>query len=57
MSRRPARCTEADISRALKAAERLGPHWAVEILRDGTIRLAHNAIAIAADPPRKDIRL
>jgi hypothetical protein len=37
MSRRPARCTQADISRAVKAA---GPGMCVEILPDGTIRIA-----------------
>jgi hypothetical protein len=37
MSRRPARCTQADISRAIKAA---GPGMAVDILPDGTIRIA-----------------
>lgn len=36
MSRRPARCTEADIRRAVKAA---GGRMAVEVLTDGTIRL------------------
>lgn len=36
MSRRPARCTEADIRRAVKAA---GERRAVDILPDGTIRL------------------
>jgi hypothetical protein len=39
MSRRPARCTQADIKRAIKAAEAAGAHMAVDILPDGTIRL------------------
>jgi hypothetical protein len=37
LSRRPARCTEADIKRAVKAA---GPGMCVDILPDGTIRIA-----------------
>lgn len=36
MSRRPARCTEADIRRAVKVAD---GRMAVDILPDGTIRL------------------
>lgn len=39
MSRRPARCTEADLKRAIKAAQAVGKDWAVEVLPDGTIRL------------------
>jgi hypothetical protein len=39
MSRRPARCTQADIRRAIKAVEQAGASMAVEILPDGTIRL------------------
>lgn len=36
MSRRPARCTQAEIRRAVAEA---GPDRAVDILPDGTIRL------------------
>lgn len=39
MSRRPSRCTQADIRRALEAAKASGECLAVEILPDGTIRL------------------
>lgn len=39
MSRRPARCTQADIKRALSVAQKFGPDVAVDILPDGTIRL------------------
>ncbi len=39
MSRRPARCTQADIRRAIEASEKAGANMAVEILPDGTIRL------------------
>jgi hypothetical protein len=42
MSRRPARCTQADITRALKAAERHSPDMAVEVTPDGTIRIVRN---------------
>lgn len=37
MSRRPARCTEADLRRAGKVAQQLG--MMVEVLTDGTIRV------------------
>jgi hypothetical protein len=40
MSRRAARCTQADIHRAIKAVEQAGARMAVEILPDGTIRLS-----------------
>ena len=39
VSRRSARCTQADIRRALQAANSTGFAMAVEILPDGTIRL------------------
>lgn len=39
MSRRPARCTVAEIARALRAVEKTGAHVAVTILPDGTIKL------------------
>ena len=39
MSRRPARCTQADLNRAIKAA---GPGRTVDVLPDGTIRIAPN---------------
>lgn len=39
MSRRAARCTQADMHRAIKAVEQSGANMAVEILPDGTIRL------------------
>jgi hypothetical protein len=49
MSRRPARFTEADVHRALKAAERAGPDWRVEVLPDGTIRLQRQSTATKLD--------
>jgi hypothetical protein len=39
MSRRAARCTEAEIRRAIKAAEGFDAPKAVEIAPDGTIRI------------------
>lgn len=32
MSRRPALVTEADVARALRAAQKVGPEWCVEIV-------------------------
>lgn len=49
MSRRPARCTQADIRRAIQAAQKAGVPMAVEISPDGTIRLTPTA-AIAPEP-------
>ena len=45
VSRRPARVTQADIARALRAAEQVGAHVAVEISPDGTIRLVPSGAA------------
>lgn len=39
MTRRPARATQAEMTRAYRAAQKLGPHVAVDFLPDGTIRL------------------
>lgn len=40
MTRRQPVFTQADVSRAIRAADKAGAHrWAVEILADGTIRL------------------
>jgi len=39
MSRTRARVTQADIARALRAAQQAGPTWCVEVMPDGTIRL------------------
>jgi hypothetical protein len=39
MSRRPARATQADISRALRAGAQAGAQIAVEIMPDGRIRI------------------
>jgi hypothetical protein len=42
MSRRAARFTQADVCRAIKAVEQAGAHMTVEILPDGTIRIAEH---------------
>lgn len=39
VSRTPAKVTQADIARAIRAIEQTGANLAVEIARDGTIRL------------------
>ena len=56
MSRAHARFTQAEITRALKAAEKLGPDVAVDILPDGTIRLTRGGPK-PAEPPPEDRRL
>jgi hypothetical protein len=38
MSRTPARCTQADLARSIRAAKQAGA-GAVELLPDGTIRI------------------
>jgi hypothetical protein len=37
---RPARATQSEIARALRAAKEAGPEYGVEIAPDGTIRIA-----------------
>lgn len=60
MSRRPARCTKADIRRAIEAAKAADVKMVIEILPDGTIRLveAEAEIVDTAAPdasPRKPL--
>ena len=50
MSRRPARCTQADITRALKAVMQSGADMTVEVTCDGTIRISRNPRVSAAAP-------
>jgi acylphosphatase len=58
MSRRPARCTEADLKRVIKAVLALGAHGTVEILPDGTIRVETTAIKPAnVNAPKRRIAL
>ena len=53
MPRTPARVTQADIARALRAIEQSGARVVVEILPNGTIRLIP-ADSDATGPPRVD---
>lgn len=47
MSRTPARCTQADIARAIRAVEQAGGDgWAVEVLPDGTIRIGRPPVVL-----------
>lgn len=45
MPRTPARATQADISRAIKAAKHAGENAVVEVAPDGTIRIVPAALA------------
>lgn len=45
MPRRPARFTQADIARAIKAVEQTGARMAVEIGTNGTIRIVPIAVS------------
>jgi hypothetical protein len=56
MSRRAARCTEADLKRAVKAAMAIGTHTVVELLPDGTIRIVQKE-ELAPASRGKDITL
>ena len=51
MSRCPARCSQADIARALKAVVQSGADMVIEITNEGAIRIARNHGASKADPP------
>ena len=56
MSRTAARVTQADVARALRAAQQAGPAWRVEIATDGVIRIVQgdrpgSAAAAASDAP------
>lgn len=51
MSRTPAKVTQADIARAIRAIEQTGANLAVEIAKDGTIRL----VPVAAMPRHDEI--
>lgn len=50
MSRRPARFTQADIARAIRAIEAVGARMAVEIGLDGTIRIIPAKAVLEAAP-------
>jgi hypothetical protein len=53
MSRRPANFVQADISRAIRAAQAAGPGWFIEVLPGGTIRIAQSLAADRAPPGRE----
>jgi hypothetical protein len=58
MSRRPARFTQADIARAIKAVEQVGARMAVEITLDGTIRIVPSVDKVPADvAPQEEVYL
>lgn len=64
MPRRPARVTQADIARAIRAIAQTGARMAVEIGTDGTIRIVPIAIseiypqaAKARVGPKREFRL
>jgi hypothetical protein len=50
MSRRPARCTQADINRALKAVVQSGADMVVEVTADGAIRISRNTAVPRSTP-------
>jgi len=52
MSRRPARCTQADIRRVVEAVRQAGAQMVVEILPNGTIRLVPTSEKIDEDSSR-----
>lgn len=53
MSRTPARVTQADVARAIRAAKQTGA-GAVEVLPDGTIRIQIAPAAAPAEPETGD---
>lgn len=61
MPRTPARFTQADIARALRAVKDAGGEMAVEVMKDGTIRIVPHAAEDRAKPRaldgRKEIRM
>jgi len=54
VSRRPARVTQADVARALRAAKQEGAAG-VDVLPDGTIRVLLVAPEKAADAPAHEV--
>lgn len=50
MPRSPARATQADIARAIRAAAQVGSKMSIEVLPDGTIRLTPYS-EIQPEPP------
>jgi hypothetical protein len=50
MSRRAANFVQADIARAIRAAQAAGPSWFIEVLPGGTIRIAQSLLADRPSP-------
>lgn len=58
MTRRPARCTEADLKRVIRAVMSAGTHVVVEIPVTGPIRVIAEAVKpIIIAPPKRRIAL
>jgi hypothetical protein len=62
MSRSPARATQADIARAIRAVQQTGARMEIEIAPDGTIRIVpvpepQDALKISTVALRKEFRL
>lgn len=51
MPRSPARVTQADIARALRAVAATGAKARVDVLRDGTIRITPLGTEVGESPP------
>jgi predicted polyphosphate/ATP-dependent NAD kinase len=50
MPRTPAKVTQADVARVLRAVEQTGVDVVVEVLPDGTIRISRKS----SEPPKLD---
>lgn len=60
MGRRPARVTQADLTRAIRAVTQAGADMVVEVLPDGTIRISRptaHAGGIAPQTPERTVVL
>ena len=59
MSRTPARVTQADVARAVRAAAKAGPAWRVAVMPDGSIHLFQGdpppAAGAPATPPKIEL--
>ena len=55
MPRTPARVTQADIARALRAAQQVGSPMAVKLLPDGTIEIVPVAPGDSGEKPAKTV--
>lgn len=51
MPRSPARVTQADIARALRAVAAAGAKACIDVLRDGTIRITPLGTEASESPP------